>query len=94
MFFFANTRGEWLIERIPALGIRYRELTLTPEVRRLVVDGSGLRNGDDLDIEALVHVKEAGWERRSLDDGETTFCRDLPPDDLDRIMAILDGKTI
>lgn len=80
---------ETFTERIPALGMRYRELTLQPAVRRLVVDGRGLRSGDDLDIEALVHVRDTGWERRSLPDGETTFCRDIPADDLDRIILVL-----
>jgi hypothetical protein len=75
-------------DAVPRLGVRYRSYDLDDSVQQLVVDFSGLQPADALDVEAVLHVRDVGWVRRSLSDGETTFCRDIPEEDLDGLLLV------
>jgi hypothetical protein len=75
--------------QIPRLGMRYPEFSVDDAVRSLVVDFSGLQPSSAVDVEALIHLKDQGWTRRTLRLGETKFCRDDPEDDVDRMILVL-----
>ena len=73
---------------VPALAMRY--FVFQPSgASKVTIDLSEIAPAQALDAEALVLIKDKGWERRHLSDGKTTFCLDRREDDLQRAILVL-----
>ena len=59
------------------------------ELGRLVVDFSAMAPATALDVDALVKIRDKGWERRRLGPGQTTFCRTVASDRVDEIYLVV-----
>jgi hypothetical protein len=75
--------------KVPPLAMRYHVFGVADPVKKLVVDFTGVQPSHALDVEALLFIHNKGWERRSLSDGKTTFCRDNAKDDVDGVILVI-----
>jgi hypothetical protein len=76
-------------ENLPSLWASYSTLKVDEDVGQVVVDFSGLTPTGALDVDALVEIKDKGWEKRKLPAGKTRFCRDLEADDVQNLIIVL-----
>jgi hypothetical protein len=75
--------------KVLPLAMRYHIFGVAEDVKKLVVDFSGVQPSHALDVEALLRIHDKGWERRALSDGKTTFCRDRPADNVDAVILVI-----
>jgi hypothetical protein len=76
-------------EGIPGLDASYVDLKVDDNVGQLVLDFTGLFPPAAQDRDALVKVKDKGWEYRKLTAGPTTWCMDNPDDDIEELIVIV-----
>jgi hypothetical protein len=86
----AHQRSEFL----PSLYAVYRPFEVDDDVGRVTFDFSGLAAPGSFDVDAIVKIKDKGWERRKLENGETTFCRDKAKDRVEEIVIVLSNHAI
>lgn len=78
-------------ESMPPLSARYAELELGDDVQQLTVDFSKLAPSGSLDVVAMIHTPESGWQQRDMPKGKSTFCRD--EQNVDRVLFVLDDNS-
>ena len=79
---------------LPSLWNGYYWLTIQPDVKQLIVDFSGLTPATALDVDALVEIKDKGWERRELPNGRTRFCLENDDDAIKQAIVVLSNHDI
>ena len=79
---------------MPALSARYAELFPSEGVHQITVNFSNLAPAANFDVDALLNIKDKGWEHRKLDKGDTRFCRDDPADDVQELIIVLANHDI
>jgi hypothetical protein len=78
-----------VVAYLSSLWASYTDITVDPDIRRVTLSFTGLTPADALDVDVLVKIKDKGWERRKLSNGDTSFCRNKPADDLDELWLVL-----
>lgn len=76
-------------EHILGLYARYVRFTVDDDVGQVILDLSGMSSPDRYDADALLKVKDKGWEHRKVKKGKTTWCMDNPDDDIEEFVLIL-----
>jgi len=76
-------------EHLPSLWASYTDITVDPTIGTLKLAFDGLSPSDALDVDVLLKVKDKGWERRKLTNGETTLCLNRPEDAAQEIWLVL-----
>ena len=76
-------------EKIPGLDAAYSRFTIDPDVGQLILDFNGLFPPAAQDRDALVKIRNKGWEHRELEVGPTTWCMDNPDDDVEELIVIV-----
>lgn len=79
--------------RIPELWAAYYRLILPPDARRLTLNFSGLLPSDKVDVDALVRIRDVGWERRKLDRILTEWCLDKPEEAVEDVILVLSNHS-
>jgi hypothetical protein len=88
----ANPRGAAPLRisvSMPPLSARYTDLLPVKEVQQVTVDFSNVSPAADFDVDALLDIKDKGWERRPLDKGSTRFCLSEPNDAVQELIIVL-----
>ncbi len=67
----------------------YAPFKVDGDVGQVVLDLSGVGDKANFDADALVKIKDRGWERRKLKKGTTTWCLDNPDDDVEQFVVVL-----
>jgi Family of unknown function (DUF6055) len=81
--------------RLPALWASYQRITVDPDVKKVTLSFDGLRPLDAVDVDVLLKIKDKGWERRKLPtSGETSFCRNVPADNVDELWLVLSNHDL
>jgi hypothetical protein len=78
-----------VVAYLSSLWASYTDITVDPGIRKVTLSFSGLTPTDALDVDVLVKIKDKGWERRKLTNGDTSFCRNKPADDLEELWLVL-----
>jgi hypothetical protein len=91
-----HDRGQpWTFhEAIPSLYAKYAPFNVDHDVGQVILDLGGLGPSADFDGDALVKVKDHGWERRKLKKGQTTWCIDNPDDAIEQFVVVLSNHQI
>jgi hypothetical protein len=76
-------------EQIANLYAVYRPFEVDDDVGKVTFDFSDLVPQGSFHVDAIVKIKDKGWERRQLTNGETTFCRDTAKDRVEEIVIVL-----
>jgi hypothetical protein len=76
-------------ESIPGLDAAYSRFEVDPDVGQLILDFNGLFPPAAQDRDALVKIRDKGWEHRELEPGPTTWCMDNPDDDVEELIVII-----
>jgi hypothetical protein len=79
-------------DRIKSLSAHYYRFTPDPEaeIGQIGFDFSGLAPAEALAVDAIVKIRNKGWERRRLDpNGAITFCTSRPEDDVQDMFLVL-----
>jgi hypothetical protein len=74
---------------MPALSARYADLLPAEKVKQVTVNFSGIAPSADFDVDALLDIKDKGWERRKLEKGDTRFCLTDPNDAVQEFIIVL-----
>ena len=83
------TRTSEIIQSLYSL---YRPFKVDSGVGQIKLDFSGLSPAGSFDADALLKIKDKGWERRKLEDGETKLCRNLDADEVEEMVIILSNN--
>lgn len=84
-----GARPRIVLQRIAPLSSSYVDFTIDPTVKDLTFDFSEMTPADLFDADALVKVRDKGWQLRALDDGKNRWCLDEPEDAIERIIVVL-----
>ena len=77
-------------DTIKSLSADYYYFEPDAETQQVTFDFSRLTPATALDVDAIVKVKDKGWERRQLDPtNATTWCRSTPADNVEAFYLIL-----
>jgi hypothetical protein len=74
---------------IKSLYDTYWTFSVDPDVSQIILEFSGVSPVDSFDADALVNVKDKGWEYRRLKKGTTTWCVDNPDDAITEFVVIV-----
>src|SRR4029079_14789369 len=74
---------------MPPLSARYFDMLPVEKVKQVTVNFSGIAPNADFDVDALLDIKDKGWERRQLVHGDTHFCLTDPPDAVQEFIIVL-----
>jgi hypothetical protein len=81
-------------EDLPELWADYYELRLEPSARRLTFDFSGLVPNEEVGVDALVKIRDQGWEHRTLGAGEVQWCLDRHEDAVEQVILVLSNHAM
>lgn len=81
-------------EDIPDLWAEYYDLSWTPDTKQVTLVFSGLAPSGSLGVDALVRVKDRGWERRTLGAGTIQWCLDQGADAIEQAILILSNHDL
>jgi hypothetical protein len=77
-------------DRLRSLTTHYYRFRPDPQGGALILDFSGLAPAGDLDVDALVKIEGAAWERRRLEAGGiATLCLSEPEEDVEELYLVL-----
>jgi len=76
-------------EDLPDLWADYHDLQWTADTRKVTLVFSGLAPAGSLGVDALVKVKDRGWERRTLGAGTIQWCLDQAADAVEQVILVL-----
>jgi hypothetical protein len=77
-------------ESLNYLTAHYYYFSPAADATAVTFDFSGLAPNDVVDVDAIVKIKDGGWERRQLaTDGPVTFCRDVPEDSVENLYLVV-----
>ena len=77
-----------------ALQVTYARFKVDDLVGKIQFDFSGITPSSRLDVDALLEIRDKGWERRDLGTGEKTLCLDKPKDDVKTIILVLSNHDL
>ena len=75
---------------IEPLAAQYDRFEVASEVRRLAFDFTGLTDGDAVDVDLIVNVRDT-WKRVVVSGRRAEFCRDLPEEDISALYVVLNN---
>jgi hypothetical protein len=78
---------------IRELWAAYYRINLLAGAHRLTLNFAGLQPNNRLDVDALVNVRDAGWQRRELDPVLTELCLDKPGDEIEEVILVLSNHS-
>ncbi len=81
-------------ELIKSLYAVYRPFKVDDDVGRVDLDFSNLVPSGSFDVDALLKIKDKGWERRKLDPGKTTLCRDKAKDNVEELIIVISNHEL
>jgi hypothetical protein len=90
----AGTAPQTIADAVESLSVKYQPFKVDADVGQVTVDFSGLQPGEALDVDALLLIEGEGWERRSLSDTKTTFCKNVPADDVEEMVIVLSNHDL
>jgi hypothetical protein len=67
----------------------YHQFSLDASAHQVVLNFSSVTHAEMLDVDALVKIRDLGWQRRRLDPGETQWCLDNPADHVEQFIIVL-----
>ena len=81
-------------EDLPDLWADYYDLSWTADTRKVTLVFSGLAPAGSLGVDALVKVKDRGWERRTLGAGTIQWCLDEAADAIEQVILVLSNHDL
>jgi hypothetical protein len=81
-------------EDLPDLWADYYDLSWTADTRKVTLVFSGLAPAGSLGVDALVKVKDRGWERRTLGAGTIQWCLDQGADAIEQVILVLSNHDL
>lgn len=81
-------------EDLPDLWASYYDLSVDSAAKRLTFDFGGLQPNAELDVDALVKIRDVGWERRKLSLPVSRWCLDLPADAIEQVILVLSNHSM